>query len=328
MPLAFALAISAVLHAAAITMPGWELPGGAEPEPVALDARLLPPRSAPVAATAPSAKPRPRTAPVRKVVAGDAVVAAAPTAPVDVAEASPAGAAAPPPAPPPAAAVEQAAVAPPRPAGPPTPPWPRAGRVRYVVTYGDGGFVIGETVHDWQVADGRYSIRSVATPRGLAALRGKTRSQSSTGETTANGLRPLEFRDQREGREAEAATFDWTQARVSFSGGRGEAPLGEGTQDMISVFYQLAWLAPRADLDMAVATAGRLGRWKFEWLGEETIDAAGATLLTLHLRTRADGDVTEVWLAPAHGGLPVKIRHVDRKGDAFEQTADTLEIHG
>ena len=58
------------------------------------------------------------------------------------------------------------------------------------------------------------------------------------------------------------------------------------------------------------------------------IAAVGALVATLHLRTRADGDLTEVWLAPAHGGLPVKIRHVDRKGDTFEQTADTLEIQG
>lgn len=322
MPLAFALAISAVLHAAAITMPGWELPGIAEPEPLLLEARLAPP---PVAVAAPTmARPRPpKAAPVRKAVAAAAVASPSPSA--DVAG-PPAGTETlPPPSGPP---VEQATAEPAAPAAPPPPPWSRAGRVHYVVTYGDGGFVIGETVHDWQVDGGRYSIRSVATPRGLAALRGKTRSQSSEGEITDNGLRPGEFRDQREGRATETATFDWTQARVTFSGGRGDARLDEGTQDMISVFYQLAWQAPRQDVEMAVATAGRLGRWKFEWVGEEDIDAAGTRLATLHLRTRADGDVTEVWLAPAYGGLPVKIRHVDRKGDAFEQTADILEIHG
>lgn len=318
MPLAFALAISAVLHAAAITMPGWELPGIAEPEPAPLEAHLAPPRPAPVVATTP-AKPRPpRPAPARKTVASDAVAA-----PVETE-----GPAVRPEMPAPLASNPLPEPAAPAPAAAPAPPWPRAGRVHYVVTYGEGSFVIGETVHDWRVDGDRYSIRSVATPRGLAALRGKTRAQSSEGEITANGLRPSEFRDQREGREAEAATFDWAQARISFSGGRGEARLNEGTQDMISVFYQLAWQAPRADMEVAVATAGRLGRWKFEWVGEENIDAAGATLSTLHLRTRADGDVTEVWLAPAHGGLPVKIRHVDRKGDTFEQTADTLEIHG
>lgn len=317
MPLLLAFVASAVLHAAAITMPGWELPGSGEPEPVMLEAELVPPKPAPVAAAAPAKrmpKPRPaRKAPHAEPAPEAAVAAAAASAaPVET-----------PVAPPPVA------VAPPVPAEPvaAVPPWPRAGRVRYRVTWGESGFVIGETVHEWRVEAAHYAIRSVATPRGLAALRGKTRSQSSEGEVTAAGLRPREFRDQREGREAESATFDWNDARIVFSRG-GDGRLADGTQDMVSVFYQLAWQAPREDVDMMVATASRLGRWKFEWLGEEQLEAGGTVLSTLHLRTRAEGDVTEVWLAPAHGGLPVKIRHVDRKGDTFEQTADTVEIQG
>lgn len=324
MPLLFALAVSAVLHAAAITAPGWDLPGMPEPEAVTIEAHLTPPRPTAVAAVVPVKRP-PRAAPVRKapqvpVAASAAATGAAPVAgetpPVTEPAAEPAI------EPPPAVIVE----APPAP--PPAPPWPRAGRVRYVVTYGESGFIIGETVHEWRVDNGRYTIRSVATPRGLAALRGKTRSQSSEGEITAEGLRPHAFRDQREGRESEAAVFDWTQATVAFSGGRGESRVASGTQDMVSVFYQLAWQAPRENIDISVATASRVGRWKFEWVGEENVDIAGSSLSTLHLRTRADGDVTEVWLAPSRGGLPVKIRHVDRKGDTFEQTADLMEIQG
>jgi hypothetical protein len=208
---------------------------------------------------------------------------------------------------------------------PPSPPWPRDGRLRYVVKYGDGGFVIGETVQEWHIEDGRYSIRSVAEPKGLAALRGRMRTQSSEGEVTAAGLRPREFRDQREGRDAEVASFDWSAGQVGFSGGRASGRLAEGTQDMISVFYQLAWLMPRQNLELAVATASRLGRWNFEWVGEEELDLPSGKLASVHLRTRSDGDTTEVWLAPAYGGLPVKIRYVDRKGDAFEQTADSPE---
>jgi len=330
MPLILAFVASAVLHVAAVTMPGWELPGSGDPAPAAITAELAPPKPAPVAAVAP-VKPAPKPAPVRKVprtervaeipaAAAPADPAVAPAAP-DVA-AAPVAAAEPGVAADPVVAPEAVAVA------PPAPPWPRAGRVRYLVTWGDGGFIIGETVHEWRVDATRYSIRSVATPRGLAALRGKTRSQSSEGEVTAGGLRPSEFRDQREGRAAESAFFDWNEARLTFSAGRGESRIAEGTQDMVSVFYQLAWLAPRADVDMAVATASRLGRWKFEWLGEEKLEVAGVMLATLHLRTRAENDITEVWLALAHGGLPVKIRHVDRKGETFEQTADTLEIQG
>lgn len=332
MPFALAFMVSVVMHAAAIVMPGWVLPGeAAEPQP--LEARLAPPpRPAPVAK-----RPKPQRA--KHVI--PAAVAAEPAAPVQptppesssaaVPEpvaamppelAAPSAARAPEPAPEPVPepAPEPEAAAPPAP--PPTAPWPAVGQLRYVVKYGDGGFIIGETHQEWRIEGNRYSILSVAEPKGLAALRGSKRIQASSGEVTAAGLRPLDFRDQREGRDAEVASFDWTGAQVSFSGGRPSQPLTAGTQDMTSVFYQLAWLAPRQTVELAVATASRVGRWTFEWVGEEILELPNGNVTTLHLRTRAEGDSTDVWLAPAYGGLPIRIRYVDRKGDAFEQTAD------
>jgi hypothetical protein len=199
--------------------------------------------------------------------------------------------------------------------------------VHYVVTYGEGGFVIGETTLEWHVDGEHYSIHSIAVPRGIAAIVGKTRTQESTGEVTVEGLRPREFRDKREGRDPETASFDWAANEVVFSGGRGNTRLVPGGQDIVSVFFQLAWLAPRGDIEMTVATASRFARRSFEWVGEEDMMLATRSLKTLHLRTRSEDDSTEVWLAVTHGGLPVKIRHIDRKGDAFEQTADVLELN-
>jgi hypothetical protein len=312
MPFAIALAVSVVLHAAAIVMPGWTLPGDSESEPQTLEAHLAPPPAAP-APVAAKRKPHsrsarhPAAAPASQLAPEAAATAAEQPAPAPVAaEAAPAP-----------------VVAPPLPPPPPMPPWPAQGRLHYVVKYGDNGFIIGETTQEWHIEDGRYSIRSVAEPRGLAALRGRTRTQTSEGEVTGAGLRPQAFRDQRDGRDAEAATFDWPGGQVTFSGGRAPARLAEGVQDLISVFYQLAWLAPRQDVDLAVATGSRLGRWTFEWVGEEKLELSAGAVGTLHLRARSDGDTTEVWLAPAYGGLPVRIRYVDRKGEAFEQTADS-----
>ena len=76
---------------------------------------------------------------------------------------------------------------------------------------------------------------------------------------------------------------------------------------------------------MTVATAGRIGRSRFEWVGEETVDLPGGAVAALHWRNRSGSESTEVWLAPARGGLPVKIRHTDRKGDVFDQVADIME---
>lgn len=308
MPFVIALAVSVVLHAAAIVMPGWSLPGDSDAEPT-LDAELLPPPAPKAVAVAPKPKPhhaarRVQPAPETQAAADSAAAAPTPAA----ADAAPAPAAAP------------------LPPVPPAPPWPSHGRLRYVVRYGDGGFIIGETVQEWKVDDGHYSIRSVADPKGLAALRGRMRTQTSAGEITPAGLRPLEFRDQRDGRDAEVASFDWPAGQVSFSGGRAPGRLADGAQDMISVFYQLAWLAARQDGEVAVATGSRLGRWAIEWAGEEALELpSGSQATTRHVRIRSDGDLIEAWLAPAFGGLPVKIRYVDRKGDAFEQTADAPE---
>ncbi|MDD5249167.1 MAG: DUF3108 domain-containing protein [Rhodocyclaceae bacterium] len=323
MPFAIALAVSVLLHAAAIVMPGWALPGDAEPEPQPLEARLvLPAQPAPVAAAAPKPHPRPtrRAPPATPVDAdGPAPAAAAPEAVAAAAEPDAAAAA-------PAVVVPPAPVALPPPP-PPSPPWAHQGHVRYLVRYGDGGFIIGERTEAWRIDGEHYAIRSSFEPKGLAALRGRTRTQTSSGEVTAAGLRPHEFRDQREGRDADVATFDWAGAQIVFSGGRAAGRLADGTEDLTSVFYQLAWLAPRQDVEFAVATGSRVGRWTFEWVGEEKLELATGIVATLHLRTRADGDSTEVWLAPAYGGLPVKIRYVDRKGDAFEQTADLLDLN-
>lgn len=326
MPLAIAFVVSAVLHAAAITMPGWDLPGLSDPEPPPIEARLtVPPKAPPAPPATEKARPPARPAAPRKApppamaAAADAPVPApreTDTGPQEVVAGPQETVAAPQePAPAPAAVASP-------PAAPPSPPWPARGRLRYVVTYGEGGFIIGENIHEWSVDGDRYTIRWTAEPRGLAALRGRTRTQASAGEVTATGLRPQEFRDQREGRESETAAFDWSASRVVFSGGRGEGGLAPGAQDQVSVFYQLAWLAPRQDIDLPVATASRIGRSTFEWLGEEEIDINGARLGSLHLRTRSGGDTTEVWLVPSHGGLPLKIRYIDRKGDVFDQVAD------
>ena len=322
MPFLVALALSAALHVAAVALPGWDLPGQAEGEPAVVEAHLVPLKPAvplPRHETAEKPKPRPHphshphAAPVSAPVLADAGT--------PVAEAPPAPAPAPPPPPPPPPPVPQA------PPPPPVPPWGNHSRIVYSATYGTGGFVIGETRQEFTAADGHYSLRSSFAPKGLAALRGRTRVQASSGDITADGLRPAEFRDQREGRDPEAADLDWSTGKVTFSGNRGQALLPAAAQDLLSVFYQLAWLLPRHNIDLAVTTGGRVGRWTFEYLGEETLTVDAAELPALHLRTRADGDMTEVWLATGRGGLPLKIRYTDRGGDVFEQVAKEMETN-
>ena len=100
-----------------------------------------------------------------------------------------------------------------------------------------------------------------------------------------------------------------------------------GTQDMLSMYYQLVLLAPtQGALDMPIATGRKLENYRFEVLGEETLALPAGQRRALRVRTRSGGDTIELWLHAGEGaasrGLPLKIRFIDRKGEIFDQIAD------
>jgi hypothetical protein len=152
--------------------------------------------------------------------------------------------------------------------------------------------------------------------------------QSSQGEVTAEGLRPREFRHERTG-GIDTASFDWTRRIVAYAGR--EDSIAVGTQDMLSMYYQLVLLAPQAGvLAMPIATGRKLENYRFEVLGEETLALPGGARRALHVKTPSGSDSLEMWLAVGEGGaargLPLKIRFIDRKGEIFDQIADDLAV--
>jgi hypothetical protein len=317
MPFALALAASALIHVAALLGPGWSLPGTNEPEQSAtIDAVLAKP--APRVETAPLSKPvpkpvaeRPRPQPALPVASADSVPVAAPAA-----SAPSVPAVAPAPAP---AVVEPAVPAPVRIA------LPGKGRVRYVITRGEAGFIVGQTVHTWEHDGLGYTLQSVTETTGLAALFKPARVlQVSRGEVTAEGLRPLEFRHERVG-GLDTAAFDWGRRVVAYAGREdGVAP---GAQDMLSMYYQLVLLAPREGVvELPIATGRKLENFRFEVLGEEAVALRAGERRATHLRTRSGSDTIELWIAADLRGLPLKIRFTDRKGEIFDQLADEIDI--
>ena len=334
MPIAFALVASALLHAAALLGSGWVLPGTHEPELTTTIEAVLAPPPAPAPAPAPVAKaaPKPPPARPRPQPAAQPVLTAA--APAEIA-AAPAAAEAPPAAPPPVAA-PPAAVAPAPTVEPPAPPQPQPantalpgrGRLRYVITRGEGGFIIGQAVHSWDHDGFTYRLKSMTETTGLAAAFKPVQVfQSSQGEVTADGLRPREFRHERAG-SIDTASFDWMRRVVRYAA-REDSIVG-GTQDMLSMYYQLVLLAPQSGvIEMPIATGRKLEIFRLEILGEVNLALPGGERRALHVRTRSSNDTIELWLRTgadaASRGLPLKIRFIDRRGDIFDQIADDLD---
>lgn len=209
------------------------------------------------------------------------------------------------------------------------PPLPRRGRLRFALLKGEGGFVVGQSVHEWHHDGKDYTIRATTETTGLAALfRPAKVIQASTGSIFQGELRPRRFEMDRGGGDVGSADFDWLAMQATLGNGQVVA-FSDGAEDMLSMFYQLMQAAQRGEgFVMAVATGRKLERYAFEWLGEETLTLKAGRFTAWHVRVRSasgGGDTTEVWLGKEAAGLPVKIRHVDRKGELFDQLAEEMD---
>lgn len=184
------------------------------------------------------------------------------------------------------------------------------------------GMEIGRAEHTWHFADGTYRLQSTMETSGVVALFKSYRIVfESSGRLTAGGLQPERFSTKRNGKETdERAVFDWSQHTVTLRDGK-VRPASEGAQDVLSLHYQLAYVPNlAAGTSMEVATGKKYDRYRFEAVGEETVETPSGNYRTLHVRVKTDS-TTDLWLAQERQLLPVKIRYTDRKGEAFELQA-------
>ncbi len=339
-----ALAASLVLHLIVVAQPGWDWrQPRAEGATELLVTRLVRVPTAPVpAARQPQperpARPRPRPQPAARMPATPQAQAAAAPAEAPPVEATPAEAA---PVEPGAA---QATTSPaptdaaeaygPGASASAAAELPAEGWMRFGVTRGEGGLIVGQAIHRWRRDENGYAIEAVTETIGLAALiRPITFRQTSAGAVAAAGLVPRQYQAERNGQVTETARFDWEDGRVILTskGEQEQATLVPGSQDVLSQLYQVG-LGRREDgrLEMAIATGKSYKSYVFRSLGEETLETRLGPLRTLHLRSAGEPgeQVTEVWIALEHHNLPVRIRHRDRKGEIYDQTVEELRYEG
>jgi len=327
MPIAIVLALAASLgiHAAALFGPDVELFGGAD-EPLPLRAELQAP-PAPPAMPAAAAKPAESRLPETKAAAKPQPKArrlATPRPPA-AADAAPMQ-----PEPELSAAAETTAPvaeSPPMPPEPVRPLLPANGVIRFAIFMGSQGFQIGRAEHRWEFTeDGRYHLFGMTETSGLAALFKSIRFENeSSGRLVAGGLQPELYRTRKNGQDAnENADFDWTAAAVHLSRGDKTQAIIPGTQDILSLNYQLAYLTrPEAGTTVGVVTGRKYERHALDSLGEENLVTPAGHFRALHLRAMGD-NVTEIWIALDRNRLPVKIRFTDKKGDIYEQVATEI----
>lgn len=208
-----------------------------------------------------------------------------------------------------------------------------SGHMRFSVTKGDAGFIVGRAVHDWKVDGDRYELKSVIETTGIVAVFADVRlGQSSSGRIDAEGLHPETFRDNRKDGQYRSE-FDWAQGTLKLNNGS-VVPLVPGAQDLLSMFYQMGlYPLDGPELAMMVTTGRKFERYVFRVEADVPVmlnpRAEGRLAKTYHLSYRGrEEEAVDVWLSQDLNRLPVKIRYTDRKGGVTEMYAEEINYPG
>jgi Protein of unknown function (DUF3108) len=228
-------------------------------------------------------------------------------------------------------------ISPPSPPSPPSPAplpiiktaaleIPASIQLHYALTKGNNS---AETVLTWRTHFGdpeqltTYDLTLEVNAGFLTPLQ-----QTSTGHVTSQGLAPIRYADKRLRKPEQATHFDEVAGIVTFSNNRPKAVWRQGVQDRLSVLVQLAAMVQgrsavpsgshgagfRAGdiIELPVASTDELELWLWEVQPAVDLDA-GWLKLQRHPRRAYDAQI-ELWLSPALGYLPARIRQTDSSG--------------
>lgn len=307
----------------------------AKPAPIVAQLRAAPPAPVVQAVAAPAPKPAPK----RKVAApvNDTPPVAVPVEPVALAQVQDA---------PPEPVAELAAVEAEAPAEAPAAALPRqykasvppSSRLTLDLDRIDakGTHWQGVAEMAWQVNGASYTM-TVEAGVNMVVTRFKLLSMASEGSIGESGFAPRLATEQRRGRSQTATHFNSDQASITFSASQASTPLVAGAQDKTTLPLQLAAIA-RADpaqfeggLDITVGEERGASVYTFEVAGQEEIETTLGKLQTWRLsRPPKPGSYNsrlEVWLAPARGWYPVRIRNTEANGAVTTQTVTDIVVN-
>ena len=161
--------------------------------------------------------------------------------------------------------------------------------------------------------DGRsYRLSETWKGRGAFALRGEAK-RTSRGTVGADGLRPLEFEDQRSGRDPRRVQFDPAANTPTLQ-----------RQDRLSFIWTFAFAPPAATAAVSVADGRNVTAYVYQAAGRERVKTPAGEFDALKLVRRRVGPqdrATEIWLAADRHYLPVRILVTDKDGTRIDQVA-------
>lgn len=184
------------------------------------------------------------------------------------------------------------------------------------------GSVVAEVVEVLEHGGGRYQITETSRGKGLLAFAGTIR-RTSRGLVDAALVRPLEYLDERPGRNSRAF-FDWHSRTIAMQHKEEHktVPMPAGVQDRLSFMLAFSLSPPRQkSVTYHVADGRGLSEQVYRIAGREKTTTPAGEFSTLKLIRAKERETTEIWLAIELGYFPVRLVMLPKDGKRLEQVA-------
>ena len=191
------------------------------------------------------------------------------------------------------------------------------------------GTAVAEVTERVEISGGSYQMTETSKGKGLYALLG-TAKRSSRGNITKDGmLQPLEFADERTGRDTARAWFDYKAQTITmqYSGHKGSEWMPPNSQDRLSFLLQVTMMPGRINyLKLSIFDGKGQSRHEYDVAGREKVQTPAGTFEAVRVTRRYEPgakDRADLWVT-ADFGLPVKVVNVDKDGKRCEHVAKRI----
>lgn len=200
-------------------------------------------------------------------------------------------------------------------------------RVQITYEIARNGSAVAEVVHRMQHNGRLYELSETWKGKGLFALHGSAK-RTSRGVVSAEGLKPLEFTDERTGRRTARAKFDW-QAKTLTMEYRGEPrhqQLPERAHDRLAFLFDFAFapLRPGGEVTFDLMDGRGQSRHVYSVNGRERLKIPAGEFDAIKVVRRTGDERAEIWLAAELSHLPLRVLVVHKDGTRYDQVATKI----
>ena len=200
-------------------------------------------------------------------------------------------------------------------------------RVEISYTIARNGSPVAEVVHRMQHNGRIYRLTETWKGKGIYALRGSA-TRSSRGIVSPEGLKPVEFLDERTGRNTARAQFDWEAKKLTmqYRGDPRNEPLPARAHDRLAFLFDFAFAPPRPGGEIVFDLMDGRGqsRHVYSVNGRERLKVPAGEFDAIRMEKRTSDELAQIWLAAGLSHLPVRLLVVHKDGTRYDQVATKI----